>query len=230
LNLTPSTALAIVGKEQLARERARDGERRRSEHRGSWQDTSLQRYRSAIENYVAHVKPGNQTALNSAHAPFASYLNAIHNRLHPVFADRFLSSLSRMPGDHPLNNMEMTTNLEIVLRPDDGQVVRMGVTKSSGVTAFDIGALDSVKRAGPFGAAPQSIISPDGNVYFHWEFHRLPQYACSTYFARPYIIKVQPKSVPPKTRPPQKPYQGEEFPPEGGRRGSVDERPVPPKG
>jgi hypothetical protein len=230
LNLSPSTALAVVGKEQLARERSRDAERRKSEHRGSWTDTSLERYRSSIENYVAQVKPGNQTALNAAHAPFASYLNAIHNRLHPVFADRFLSSLSRLPSDHPMNNMEMTTNLEIVLHPQDGRIVRMGITKHSGVTAFDIGALDSVKRAAPFGTAPPSIVSPDGKVYFHWEFHRLPQYACSTYFARPYIIKVQPKSVPPKTSPPNKPFQGEETPPGERRRGAVEKDSKKPPG
>src|SRR5690606_22526138 len=135
------------------------------------------------------------TALNTAHSPFANYLNTIHQRLHPVFAGQFLGSLERLPGEHPLNDLEMSTNLEIVLRPDDGHIVRMGVTKASGVTAFDIGALDSVKRASPFGAAPQSIVSQDGNVYLHWEFHRLPAYACSTYFARPYKIKVDPKSA-----------------------------------
>ena len=219
LNLSPSTAVAVIGKEQLRQELARDGERRRSEHRGSWKETSFQKYQSAIENYVAGVKPGNQTALNTAHSPFANYLNAIHQRLHPVFADRFLSSLDRMPNDHPLNDMEMKTNLEIVLRPEDGRIVRMGVTKHSGVTAFDIGALESVRKASPFGTAPSAIVSPDGNVYLHWEFHRQPQYACSTYFARPYLIKAKPKSVPPKLDPPAKPYDGEEQPP--GRQGRL---------
>ncbi len=223
LNLTPNMAVAVVGQEQLKREKARDGERRRSEHRGSWKETSFEKYRASIENYVAGVKPGNQTALNTAHAPFANYLNAIHQRLHPIFAGQYLASLDRMPKDHPLNDMEMSTNIEIVLHPDDGHIVRMGVTKASGVTAFDIGALDSVRRASPFGAAPKSIVSPDGNVYLHWEFHRLPEYACSTYFARPYIIKAKPKSVPPKLPPPAKPYEGEEQPPgRQGRRDPID--------
>ena len=223
LNLSPSTAVAVIGQDQLRQELARDGERRRSEHRGSWKETNFQKYQSAIENYVAGVKPGNQTALNTAHSPFANYLNAIHQRLHPVFADRFLSSLDRMPNDHPLNDMEMKTNLEIVLRPDDGRIVRMGVTKASGVTAFDIGALESVRKASPFGSAPSSIVSPDGNVYLHWEFHRQPQYACSTYFARPYLLKAKPKSVPPKLAPPAKPYEGEEQPPgRQGHRAPVD--------
>src|SRR5690606_30199773 len=160
LNLTPTTATAVVGQKQLKAERARDGERRRSEHRGSWADPAFERFRSAPENYVAGVKPGNTTALNTAHSPFANYLNAIHQRLHPIFADRYLASLSRLPGDHALNDMEMFTNLEIVLSPDDGRIVKMGITKPSGVTAFDIGALDSVRKASPFGAAPSAIVSP----------------------------------------------------------------------
>jgi TonB family protein len=227
LNLTAQSALAIVGKDQLMRERVADGERRRSEHRGSFKTAGIERWRSAIENYVPSVKLGNQTALNTAQAPFATYLNRIHNRLHPIFADHFLGSLDRLPNSDPMNNQEISTNLEIVLSEEDGRVVRMGVTKTSGVTAFDIAALESVQRASPFGAAPKEIVSPDGNVYLHWEFHRLPMYACSTYFAKPYILKVKPKSAPPKVDPPDKdwPFPGEERPPAADeRRGQLPRR------
>ena len=74
----------------------------------------------------------------------------------------------------------------------DGHVVKMGIVKTSGVTAFDIAALDSVQRASPFGPAPSAIVSPDGNVYLHWEFHRDEVYACSTMNARPYMLNVPP--------------------------------------
>jgi hypothetical protein len=104
----------------------------------------------------------------------------------------------------------------------------MGVTRTSGVTAFDISALESVQRASPFGAPPPSIVSPDGNVYLHWEFHRNPLLACSTYFARPYIIKVPQKSAPPSNEPPGGPFgpeegstpakQGQNAAPPGARR------------
>jgi hypothetical protein len=88
--------------------------------------------------------------------------------------------------------------------------VKMGVTRTSGVTAFDISALESVQRASPFGAPPPSIVSPDGNVYLHWEFHRNPTLACSTYFARPFILKVPQKTAPPSTEPPKGPFAPEE--------------------
>ncbi len=202
LNLQQDTALDVMGRGELARMRKLDGERRRSKHRGSWKSVGLERWKSAIENYVAKVKPGNQTALNAARVPFARYLNEIHNRLHPVFADSFLGSLSRLPTDHPMNRSDLRTNLEIIVSRTDGRLIDMGITRPSGVTAFDVAALEAVKRSSPFGTPPQSIVSPDGNVYLHWEFYRDPWYACSTYFARPFILKASPGSKPPSIAPP----------------------------
>lgn len=209
-NLTPLSALAAIGSDQLSRERRADGQRRRSQHQGSWRSVGLEKWRSAIENYVSTVQPGNQTALNTARVPFASYLNRIHQRLHPLFADDFLSSLDELPNDHVLNQ-ELSTFLEIVVSREDGRLVRMGVTRASGSTAFDVGALESVQRASPFGPPPKEIVSPDGNVYLHWEFHRNPVYACSTYFARPYILRVAPTPAPepPVPAPPAEPEEGQ---------------------
>lgn len=216
-NLSPLAALESIGSDQLQRERIADGERRRSTHRGSWQTVGLERWRSAIENYIPTARDGNTTALNTARVPFSSYLNQIHNRLHPIFADRFLASLDSLPGDHPANRAGISTNLEIVLDPADGRIVRMGVTKASGTTVFDVNALEAVQRASPFGTAPDAIVSPDGNVYLHWEFHREPNLACSTYFARPKMLRVAPQTAPPSVplRPPAAPQE----------HGSNDQRP-----
>lgn len=227
LNLSPQQALAAVGHDRLTREKKIDAERRKSAHRGSWKSVGIEKWRAAIENYVPSVKPGNQTALNTARVPFAAYLNAVHNRLHPIFADSFLASLDSLPGSHPMNRPEIKTDLEIVLNQDDGRVVRMGITHTSGVTAFDIAALESVMRAQPFGAPPQEIISPDGNVYFHWEFYRNPFYACSTYFAHPYILKGKPKTAPPSIDPKvPAPWRNKEDPSGGQRRGQAEPAPA----
>ncbi|MEO7033002.1 MAG: TonB C-terminal domain-containing protein [Polyangiaceae bacterium] len=211
LNLAPRTAVAAIGEDQLRRERLVDGERRRSAHLGSWHPMDPSRWKSAIENYVPSVKPGNQTALNTARSAFAGYLNGIHNRIHPLFADEFLSSLDSLPASHPMNNQDLSTELEIILDQDSGNVVRMGVTKFSGVTAFDIAALDAVKRAAPFGTPPREIVSPDGRVYLHWEFHRNAE-ACSTFNARPFILKAQPGSAPTEVTPPAAPSDPTEAP------------------
>jgi hypothetical protein len=204
LNLNQTGVVAAVGVDQLRKEREADGERRKSEHRGSWTASNFERWRNAIENYVSSVKPGNQTALNAAAVPFASYLNTIHNRIHPLFADSFLGSLDNLPKTDPLNNPKLITRLEIVVSPKNGHVVKMGIVRTSGITAFDIAALDSVHRAQPFGPAPTAIVSTDGNVYLHWEFHRDEVFACSTMHARPFMLNTPPKG-PAQPEPPGQP-------------------------
>jgi TonB family protein len=200
LNLNERGVVASVGQDQLRKEREADGERRKSQHRGSWTASNFERWRSAIENYVSSVKPGNQTALNTAAVPFATYLNGMHNRIHPLFADSFLGSLDALPHDNPMNDKKIYTRLEIVVTKD-GHLVRMGVVKTSGITAFDIAALDAVQRASPFGPAPSAIVSPDGRVYLHWEFHRDEVFACSTMNARPFMLNVAPRGAPTETPP-----------------------------
>ncbi|HMA91579.1 MAG TPA: TonB C-terminal domain-containing protein, partial [Polyangiaceae bacterium] len=201
LNLSHSDAVAVVGQEQLQADRRMDQLRRRSKRAGSWKLAGIERYRSAIENYVPSVNPGNTTALNTAASPFATYLNDIHNRIHPIFADDFLGSLNRLPASDPMNRPDLRTEVEIVVSKTDGSLVRRGLTKSSGILQFDVSALASVDRAAPFGPPPAAIVSPDGNVYLHWEFYRNPDFACSTYFAHPFILKAAPTPSAPKQAP-----------------------------
>ncbi len=208
LNLTHEGVVAAVGRDELEKQREGDGERRRSEHRGSWASSGIDRWRSAIENYVTSVKIGNQTSLNTALSPFATYIADIHNRIHPIFAEGFLDSLGSLPSTHPLNDQRLITKLEIVLSPI-GSIVQLGIVRTSGVTAFDVAALDSVQRASPFGVAPVAIISRDGNVYLHWEFHRDEVFACSTANARPYLLTTPPKPASPAPSPPNAPPHGE---------------------
>jgi TonB family protein len=230
-NLTQVQVASIVGLDNLRKLREADGERRKSEHRGSWIASNFDRWRSAIENYVSSVKPGNQTALNTAQVPFASYLNGMHNRIHPIFADSFLESLDGLPPNHPMNDQHLVTRLEIVLTKD-GHLRKMGIVKTSGLTAFDIAALDAIDRAQPFGPAPGAIVSPDGNVYLHWEFHRDEVYACSTQGARPFILNTpgpKEETQPPSPSSPASPAKERGAPPSSpndAREGSL--RAVPP--
>lgn len=149
------------------------------------------RWRTALDGYVSVVRPGNQTPLNAARVPFATYLNAMHNRIHPIFTGSFLRSLHSLPPDDPLNDEHLVTFLEIVLT-EEGHLKQLGVIRTSGITAFDIAALDAVDRAQPFGQAPSAIQSADGNVYVQWEFHRHEVYACSTMGSRPFILSGSP--------------------------------------
>jgi hypothetical protein len=189
INLTMAGLEAAVGADKLKAERAADGEARRAKHRGANGEKDKLDWRAAVENYEPSVKTGNQTSLNAAANAFATYLNTMHNRIHPIFAEEFLQSLSSLPPGHKFNE-NLVTFVEIVLNKDDGKIVRAGITKASGFTAFDLVAVSSARRAGPFGKAPDSIVSYDGKVYVHWEFHRDPYDACSSRNARPYLLKA----------------------------------------
>ncbi len=196
--------LDALGKKHLRREQEKARNTRLARHRGSMTGNSFAKYRAAIENYDPTVKPGNQTSLNAARVPFAAYINKMHNRIHPIFADGFLGSLRRLDPDDKLNNPKLSAHMELVLDGESGAVTSAGIVRPSGVTAFDVAAISSVYSAGPFGMAPEVIVSPDGKVYVHWEFYRDPYYACTSKFARPYILKSRPKKND-KKRGPRKP-------------------------
>jgi hypothetical protein len=207
-SLTMDGVEASVGNAELSRERAADGQARLAAHRGHGPKNNFEKFRGAIENYEPVVQLDNTTSLNAAAAPFATYLVTIHNRIHPIFAEQDLPALDDLGKTHPINEPSVYASLEIVLDKNTGKVVRMGVTKPSGFTSFDLQALDAVSRAAPFGKAPDIIASPDGNVYLHWEFHRNPFDACTTRNARPLMLKAAPAKPVAPVGPVRKPAAG----------------------
>ncbi len=228
MNLTQDLVERAVGPEKLAAERASSGAALRSRRTGRLDTNKFERWRPAIENYDPSVKLGNQTSLNAARKVYAGFLNHVHNRIHPVFAEEFLDSLDRVARKDTLNDTQLIAHVEIVLRKEDGAITRMGITRNSGSTVFDAAALESIQRASPYGRAPDPIVSPDGLVYLHWEFHRDPHDACSSRNARPYLLASAPPSGPGAPRrpiPPAPPVEG--APP---RRGPGDSaRPGAPR-
>lgn len=132
--------------------------------------------------------PSKLRPIGAAAVPFAMYLNKIHRKLHPQFADSFLAALDELPRAHHLQQPSLATTVGLIIRGRDGHVLRRSVLRSSGSTAFDISALSAIDLASPFAAAPVAIHSPDGNVYIHWELRR-DQMACSTMQAHPYLLR-----------------------------------------
>jgi hypothetical protein len=121
----------------------------------------------------------------AARRPFGEYLNQIHGRIHGPFSDSFLASLCSLPAQHPLSNFELVSELGVMVNGASGALESLALTRSSGVKEFDAAAILTMESAFPMTPAPGHIWSEDGRVYFLWEFHRNPEEACSTYFARP---------------------------------------------
>lgn len=144
---------------------------------------------------LGSVHIGNQRPLKPVAIPFATYLDAIHLPIHREFSDKGLAQLDALAPNHPLNQPKLVVRLELVIDGASGKVTKAGVVKPSGVTAFDVLALDSVMQAAPFGQAPAEIRSTDGNVYVHWEFGRDPTFGCATMHVRPFLLTLAPRAA-----------------------------------
>jgi len=182
----------IVGKDKVEKELALGRNKRKSQRRGRW-EKKLGAVKSALENFTPEVKPGNQTALKTRAAPFAVYIARMHRRIHELWGFGYLDELDGKPADHPLNNWELYTVLEIVIDPD-GSVVedKLRIVHNSGRLEFDVAAIDTIMTASPYEPTPKKIRSPDGRVYIHWGFYRNHR-QCGTFNAQPYILAEAPK-------------------------------------
>ena len=211
LTPTMSTYEAVFGPQEIERQR-QVAAQERSAARGSYEDEWAQT-RAAIENFTPNVRIGNQTALRTAASPFAAYITAMHRRIHRIFADGYLASLTGLPSSSPLNDETLVVTLEISLERN-GTLHRLGVVRTSGVLPFDVAAVSAVRHAAPFGDAPEAILSGDGRVYVHWAFHRDGR-QCHPGWAEPYILPNPGGTTPSPTQHPAAPAGGSEESPRG---------------
>ena len=186
LGLSWSDFEAVYGEEELEREREARLEERRSRTRGASRAVEWAAFRAAMENYIAEVRPGNQTSLDAAASPFAVFLTQMHARIHRHFADTYIASLG-MDAAEGQNDPGLLTTLEVAVNPD-GTIFRVGIVRTSGNTLFDFAAFNSMYRAQPFPHPPEIIRSGDGRAWLHWTFERGPRH-CGTWNAEPFMLE-----------------------------------------
>jgi TonB family protein len=174
----------IMGKEKVDEER-QVAARKMSSKKGRW-ERKLEAVKSSLENFVPDVRTGNQTALKTRAHPFALYVARMHRRIHELWGFGFLEDLDDKPADHPLNNPDLWTNLEIAVN-SDGSVHKVTIAKTSGKTEFDVAAVDTVLSAAPYESTPEAIRSVNGKVYLRWGFYRNWR-QCGTFNVEPYIL------------------------------------------
>ena len=133
----------------------------------------------------AVAPPPRTEILGTRAAPFAAYITAMHRQIHRLFTLGFLADIDARK-DPAFANDKLWVQLEIVVT-GDGKVERVGIVRPSGLPAFDVAAIDSVRWAAPFPPPPSAIKSADGKVYLDWQFHR-DQRACGTFGVDPHIL------------------------------------------
>ncbi len=178
----------IVGKEKIDEER-QIAARKMSAKKGRW-ERKLDSVKSALENFVPDVQVGNQTALKTRAHPFALYIARMHRRIHELWGFGFLEQLDDKPASHPLNKVDLWTNLEVSVNPD-GTVHKVTIAKTSGSTEFDVAAVDTVLSAAPYETTPEAIRSVNGKIYLRWGFYRNWR-QCGTFNVEPYILTSVP--------------------------------------
>lgn len=144
--------------------------------------------RASLENFLPHVTPGNHTSVNASQADHASYIAGMHRTIHAEWGLGVLPRLAaRHSNRHPLNDMDLQTVIEIVIDADSGEVVETGRAQPSGNEFFDAQALMIAQGLPDQPDPPESIISPDGQVYIHWTFWR-DQRQCGTFGVRIFAV------------------------------------------
>jgi TonB family protein len=154
----------------------------------AWTKASRDRWAASLYGYESPLQAITVIKSGAAQGEFTDYVSVMHDRLHPIFTDGFLASLDELPADDPLNEEKLSASIEVVLN-GDGSIVRLGILRSSGVEAFDIGVLEAMWRAAPFGKPPREVVSIDRRVYVHWQLWRHPYYACSTRFGKAHVLR-----------------------------------------
>ncbi|MGE0550901.1 MAG: energy transducer TonB [Kofleriaceae bacterium] len=178
----------IMGKERVDEER-QVAARKMSSKKGRY-ERKLAAVKSALENFVPDVRPGNQTALKTRAHPFAIYVNRMHRRIHELWGFDYLEHLDDRSATDPLNNPDLWTNLEVSVN-SDGSVHKVTIVKTSGSTEFDVAAVDTVLSSAPYEEPPEAIRSVDGRVYLRWGFYRNWR-QCGTFNVEPYILSSVP--------------------------------------
>ena len=174
----------IVGKEKAEKERE-IAKRDQSMKKGRYKK-KLQAIKSALENFTPDVRTGNQTALKTKAHPFAVYVARMHRRIHELWGFGWLEDLDGKGADHPLNDFDLFTSIEVSVNPD-GTVHKMTIVKGSGELEFDVAALHTIEAAGPYEQTPEKIRSVDQRVYLRWGFYRNWR-QCGTFNVEPYIL------------------------------------------
>lgn len=117
-------------------------------------------------------------------AELQPWLNQVHARVHPIYADQELEKLDALPATDPRNDPRLETTVQLTVMPRSGALERIEISRSSGVEAFDEVVLASFRRAAPFAPAPANLVSADYRVHVSWVVRRAAAYSCSAVDAK----------------------------------------------
>jgi hypothetical protein len=136
------------------------------------------------EPFIPYKLVANDGA-TAQNAAWAGYADALHRRVHPIFVDQFLASLTGEEGAADFDEPNLAATIDVALDVQTGAVTQIGfAAPRQGLLPFFFAAIEAVVRGSKV-APPADLAEMDGSVYFQWTLYRDPKRSCSTYFLRP---------------------------------------------
>ena len=106
------------------------------------------------------------------------YLRAAHARIHRVWHDQYLPTISALDQATQASAAPAAVTLALEIRWD-GSIASAEVVESSGDIAFDQAAIGVLKTAAPLPVAAHNLLSDDGYLHLVWTLARDAR-ACAT--------------------------------------------------
>lgn len=125
---------------------------------------------SSTYDFLPDIKPGEETALNTAEFVFYSFYKRVEEAVVPYWNNYVNTYLSEHPNiKKNLSKKDYITEVEAIITKE-GQFHRMIILKSSGVLGLDDAPGLAFSDASPFENPPSRIVDNDGFIRMKWRF------------------------------------------------------------
>jgi protein TonB len=121
--------------------------------------------------YIAGMKEGEVSALNTKEFVFYSYFERVRQQLDQAWQPLLRLNVLRLTkaGRHLASNADYTTRTLVTLN-QKGEILRVQLLEESGTFDLDQAALDALNKAGPYPNPPKGLVDSTGSVEIRWDF------------------------------------------------------------
>ena len=127
---------------------------------------------STVNDPLTNIPIGSFTAMNTNRYLFYSFYQRVDRQIRHRWESKLLAAMNSRP---PVKMVDRdrgiwSTELEIIL-DKKGYFLRADVHRSSGITLFDLAAIDVFKEGAPILNPPKGLAAKDGKIYLQYNFN-----------------------------------------------------------
>lgn len=127
---------------------------------------------STVNDPITNIPMGSFTAMNTNRYLFYSYFRRIEQQIRYRWVRKIRNVISRRPYVKRAERSKEIwgSQLEVIL-DDKGHFVRGDIHRSSGISGFDVAAIDSFREGAPILNPPKGLVEPDGLIRLQYNFN-----------------------------------------------------------